>query len=133
MLKHYNYLGAVREWGNRWNLHVRLKEIGTDQTILQDMECVSDRTRMQAVAAVSVLAENEAAFPLRPKKELVETLFPSKQKVPAWKERRVSDDLIKAVQRLLYDSAVLVRVPSAVTLYCLDQQNDQVCILIMII
>lgn len=108
---------------------MRLKEIGTDQSILQDMECVSDRTRMQAVAAVSLLVENEAALALRPKKESVETVFPSKQRSPAWKERRVSGDLIKAVQRLLYDSAVIVRVPSAVTLYCLEQQNDQVCMI----
>lgn len=117
----------MREWRNRWQLHVRLKDVGEDWTLLQEMRSVSDRSRMLAVAVVSTLVENEASMARSlESQEKSDTVFGFELAPEAWKRRKVSSDFVEGLECLLDDSAVHVRVPSAVTLYSMDRHSEKV-------
>ena len=120
---------VVREWCGQWQLHIRLREVGDNSSLVQQMSSVSDHTRMYAVAAIAVLAENQAVMALKarsPQPEFtLEPLSPPSASAP-WAERKVSNVLVEELKRLLDDSTVHVRVPSALTLYCMSQQTQEV-------
>lgn len=114
----------MREWRNRWELHIRLKDVSEDGALLQEMRSVSDRSRMLAVAAVSVLVENEAkmATSLEPSK----TAFGFEPAPEPWKRRKVSKDIVEGLEGLLADGVVQVQVASAVVLYSMERQGKKV-------
>lgn len=117
----------MRKWCSQWKLHIRLREVGGDSSLVHQLNSVSDHTRMYAVAAVSVLAENQAVLALKPRPLsglLLESSASPRPPTP-WTERQVSAELVRELERLLSDSAVHVRVPSAITLYCLDRQTEK--------
>ena len=118
---------AVREWRNRWELHVRPREIGNDQSLLMDMHSVNDRTRMEAIAAMAVLAENEAVMHGRVSARSEDRS--EYKKVASWRERRVSKNLLIGVERLLLDKVAHVRVPSAIALYLMGKETKAVSVL----
>ena len=111
----------MREWRNRWELHIRLKDVGADRALLQEMRSVSDRSRMLAVAAVSMLAENEAKS-LEPQP----LAFGFELAYEPWKGRKVSRDLMEGLEDLLDDGVIQVQVACAVVLYSMDRQGGKV-------
>jgi hypothetical protein len=119
---------TVREWRNRWQLHIRLKDVAEDAVLLQDMQSVNDHSRILAVAAVSALVENEANPPLESQGK-TDSFLGLKVSPEPWKKREVSSDLVEGLEGLLYDSAVQVQVPSAITLCSIpDRHNEKVSI-----
>lgn len=120
---------AVKEWCAQWKLHIRLREVGDDSSLIQQMTAVCDHTRMYAVAAISVLAENQAVLALKPHTPtglILEPASPSHHPPAPWAERKASAALVRELEKLLDDGTVHVRVPSALTLYCMDKQTKKV-------
>ena len=109
-----------------WRIHIRLAEVSDDASLVRDMVNLSDNTRMLAVASVAVLAANEAT--LLKKRDNLNSPVRLHQKNVSLKEnsRSVSDELVKELCRLLEDPALHVRVPSAITLYCMEKKSDKV-------
>lgn len=118
----------VKEWCAQWKLHIRLREVGDDSSLVQQMTSVCDHTRMYAVAAISVLAENQAVLALKthPQTGLLDLTSPTHRPPALWAERKVSAVLVHELERLLTDSTAHVRVPSALTLYCMDRHTEKV-------
>lgn len=115
----------MREWSTQWKLHISLNdlnEVCDDGFLVQDMKSVCDNTRMYAIAAVSLLAENQALLPSRRGSRTA--LGFNKTPAPSV-ERMVSTELVNELQRLLDDSSPHVRVPAAITLYSMDKQTEK--------
>lgn len=106
----------------QWHLHIRTKEIEDDESLVKDMANLSNNTKMLAIAAVAILIENESRSCLEPVSRTT-----SKYVVPS-STRRVSEELLEELERLLDDDAVHVRVPSAITLYARGMQSKKVSI-----
>lgn len=116
----------MKEWCEQWKLHIRLNEVGEDSSLVQQMNSVADHTRMHAVVAVSVLAENQAlsAYKISSASQLM--LAALDPQTPPVSCREVTPVLVQELERLLDDCTLHVRVPSALTLYCLDRHSDKV-------
>ena len=119
----YAFRTAVKEWCAAWKLHVTLSEVCSDAALLQDLRSVTAQTKMSAIAVVSTLAENEAMQAL---KVVSKSLFAESDHTPTWMSRKVSSEIVQALERLLDDEEVHVRIPSAITLYSMDRQTDKV-------
>lgn len=76
---------------------------------------------MIAVASLSLLAEQQAVSKLK--------ASPSNASIHSNSENElsiVSAEMVEGLQERLEDAAEHVRVPSAITLYCLNRQNKKV-------
>jgi len=100
-----------------------MDEISDDAALELAMDSVSDYTRMHAVAAISVLAENHAlSLATRSSKSVVD-FDKTTNSLP--EKRGVSAALVQKLEELLNDAVARVCVPSAVTLYSLSKETDK--------
>lgn len=114
---------AVKEWRTGWKQHVSMPELSSDTVLLQDLRGVSHQSKMAAIAMVSALAENQA---VQAQKVVSTSLFSDSDHTPTWMRRTVSSEVVAALEEVLEDEEVHVRVPSAITLYCMGKQTDKV-------
>lgn len=121
---------TVHNWCAKWQIHLQLKDIADEATILNDLHSLCDTTRMTAIASISLLAEQEASVKAKLKTvPLRDTCsYSSKETRPHDKVLSVSEEMVEGLCRLLNDSAEHVRVPSALVLYSIDRQNQKVCV-----
>lgn len=122
---------AVHNWCTKWHVHLQLKDIAEEENILSDMHSLCDTTRMITIASIALLAEQEAITEDKLK------AVPLKDSYSSMRSRsqvrvlpQVTEKMVMELYRLLDDTAEHVRVPSAVVLYCIDRQNQKVCIMV---
>ncbi len=112
-------LPLVHEWRKKWQLHLQLKDVASHNSILLDLQNVCDTIRMLAVTSIALLAEQQALSVLK--------LSPSSSSSSSEKQLVcVSGEMVEALIQRLEDATEHVRVPSAITLYCMDKQNEKV-------
>ena len=123
------YSHTVHNWCAKWHIHLQLKDIADEANILSDMHNLCDTTRMIAVASIALLAEQEAITEDKLK------AVPLKDSYSSMRLRsqvrvlpQLTEKMVVELCRLLDDTAEHVRVPSAVVLYCIDRQNQKVCV-----
>ena len=112
---------TVHEWCDKWHIHVQPNNV-TMQSILEDLGSLCSNSRKFAIAATALLTENHtrntaAADRLR-------RHATNSEVATAW--QTVSPHLEAKLCQLLDDPVEHVRVPAAVTLYCLEKENDKV-------
>ena len=109
-------LSLVHEWHKKWQLHLQLKDVADHNSILADLQNVCETTRMLAITSIALLAEHRALSEMK--------LSPSSSSSSSAAEKH---EMVEALTQQLKDTTEHVRVPSAITLYCMDKQNEQVC------
>ncbi len=114
----------VHEWRVKWQIHLQLKDVATRDVILSDLRNLCDITRMIALVSVALLAENRSSssseLKLSPSRSILAEQYEKECQVC------VDEGMVDAVRVCLKDTAEPVRVLSAVTLYCMGQQNEEV-------
>lgn len=111
-------LCSVHVWMDKWNIHIKPSDI-KESSLAGDMRSLCDNTRMAAIAATVIVAENQfghnaAAMHLQPST--------SGSSVPVTSQR----DEVEGLRRLLKDPVLHVRVPAAIALFCIGENNQAV-------
>lgn len=101
-----------------------MKDVATRDIILLDLRNLCDITRMMALVSIALLAEHESSGSSKP--ELNPSRFVSFDSKEECDRVCVDEEMVYAVRRCLKDTAEPVRVLSAITLYCMGQQNKEV-------
>ena len=96
-----------------------LKKIKSAPALAKSMHSLSSHVRMLAVVSVSLMAEDQAASY---QKRLRNSVWCGQVRP----ESKVTEDLVQGLERLLEDSMVHVRVPSAITLYAISKPTAKV-------
>ena len=122
----------VHEWCNKWQLHLQLKDVKDQRGILNDMHSLCDNTKMFAITSVALLAENEAISHTKSQSGVI-LIAANEKSREAMTDcpvvvGGVSSSLVEGLCQLLSSQVEHIKVPSALTLYCLNKQNQQVCL-----
>lgn len=105
---------------------MQLKEVKPVAALIKSMHSLSNHVRMLAVMSVALLAENQAATWQRRCKTRHRGFQWSDRDEALQVDNKVTDKLVQALERLLDDSVVRVKVPSAITLYAINRHTTKV-------